>query len=310
MAGFEVPQGTWNPMELREFNVLRWWIPSATYPAYRMLGVKYIAVPKGAPPGGEGIWPVFVEDPTIDVHLHTGALPRVWLVYRTEIVHHYGEALKRVLDESFRPEEIAVVQNGPRLNGEGQGRIEVARYSPDEVILAVETDAPALPDQRRLPGRGGAPGTSPGDVAVPAGEPADRPVDDRGRRLNEFLPLGSNPTRALRAEPLPVHTRPEDPHLPHMKKHTSSLRALQNRIKVDDLFLGGAHEVVSGGNPPLSDPEDRGGIAGAADLPSERSSPGSGISRPCPSLFPRPDLQRQRSHPLPLGLHEPGMGSL
>ncbi len=144
MAGFEVPQGTGNPMELREFNILRWWIPSATHPAYRMLGVKYIVVPKGAPPGGEGIWPVFVDDPAIDIHLHTGALPRVWLVYRTEIVDHYGEALKRVLDERFRPEEIAVVQNGPRLNGEGRGRIGVARYSPNEVILDVETDAPAL----------------------------------------------------------------------------------------------------------------------------------------------------------------------
>jgi hypothetical protein len=103
-----------------------------------------IVVPKGAPPGGEGIWPVFVDDPAIDIHLHTGALPRVWLVYRTEIVDHYGEALKRVLDERFRPEEIAVVQNGPQLNGEGRGRIGVARYSPNEVILDVETDAPAL----------------------------------------------------------------------------------------------------------------------------------------------------------------------
>lgn len=144
MDGFEVPQGMGNAMDLREFNILRWRIPSVTHPAYRMLGVKYIIVPKGAPPGGEGIWPVFVDDPAVDIHLNTLALPRAWLVYRTEVVGSYGEALERVLDENFRPEEIAVVQDGPQLNGMGQGRIDVGYYSPNDVVLSVETDAPAL----------------------------------------------------------------------------------------------------------------------------------------------------------------------
>lgn len=144
MAGFEVPQGTGNPMELREFNVLRWSIPSATNPAYRLLGVKYLIVPKGSPPGGEGIWPVFMDDPAVDVHLNTMALPRVWLVYRTEPVATYGEALQRVLDDGFRPEEVAVVQDGPRLDAAGRGRIEVGYYDPNRVLLRVQTDAPAL----------------------------------------------------------------------------------------------------------------------------------------------------------------------
>lgn len=144
MDGFEVPQGVGNAMELREFNILRWRIPSATHPAYRMLGVKYIIVPKGAPPGGEGIWPVFIDDLTVDIHLNTLALPRAWLVYRTEAVGSYGEALERVLDENFRPEEVAIVQNGPHLDGAGQGSIEVGYYGPNDVVLFVETDAPAL----------------------------------------------------------------------------------------------------------------------------------------------------------------------
>ncbi|RME32887.1 MAG: hypothetical protein D6793_10450, partial [Thermoflexia bacterium] len=142
--GFEVAQGTGNPMELREFNILRWRIPSATHPAYRMLGVKYLIVPKGAPPGGEGIWPVFVDDPTVDIHLNTLALPRAWLVYQTEVVENYGQALERVLDENFRPEMVAIVQDGPRLEGTGQGRIEVGYYGPNDIVFFVETDAPAL----------------------------------------------------------------------------------------------------------------------------------------------------------------------
>jgi hypothetical protein len=144
MDGFEVPQGMGNAMDLREFNILRWRIPSATHPAYRMLGVKYLIVPKGAPPGGEGIWPVFIDDLTVDIHLNTLALPRVWLVYRTEVVGSYGEALERVLDENFRPEEIAIVQDGPQLDGTGQGRIELGYYGPNDVVLHVETDASAL----------------------------------------------------------------------------------------------------------------------------------------------------------------------
>ncbi|MER3399878.1 MAG: hypothetical protein C4313_01885 [Thermoflexus sp.] len=143
-AGFEVPQGTGNPMELREFNVLRWRIPTAAHPAYRMLGVKYLIVPKGAPPGGEGIWPVFTDHPAVDIHLHTRALPRAWLVYRTVVVRTYGEALEGVLRPDFRPETIALVENGPSLNGAGSGRIEVVRYTPHTVQLIVHTDQAAL----------------------------------------------------------------------------------------------------------------------------------------------------------------------
>jgi hypothetical protein len=95
-----------------------------------MLGIKYLIVPKDAPPGGEGIWPVFVDDPLVDIHLNTLALPRVWLVYRTEVVGSYGEALERVLDENFRPEEVAIVQNGPHLNGTARGKLNWATMAP------------------------------------------------------------------------------------------------------------------------------------------------------------------------------------
>ncbi len=142
--GFEVPQSAGNAIDLREFVVMYWSIPHRTHPAYRMLGVKYILVPKGAPPGGEGIWPVFVDDPLVDIHLNTLALPRVWLVYRTEVVSSYGEAMQRVLDPEFRPELLAFVENGPILNGTGKGQIELGWYSPNDVVLTVHTDEAAL----------------------------------------------------------------------------------------------------------------------------------------------------------------------
>ncbi|MCS7349952.1 MAG: YfhO family protein [Anaerolineae bacterium] len=144
IAGLDTPLGSGNPMNLRAFSTFYWMIPNRTAPAYRMLGVKYIVVPKGQPPGGEGIWPVFIEDPQIDLHLHTGALPRAWLVYRTEVVETQAEALPRILDPSFAPEQVAVIERGPLLQGEGKGHIELLRYESNQLKLKVETNASAL----------------------------------------------------------------------------------------------------------------------------------------------------------------------
>lgn len=56
----------------------------------------------------------------------------------------YGEALEGVLRPDFRPEAIALVENGPSLHGAGSGRIEVVRYTPHTVQLMVHTDQAAL----------------------------------------------------------------------------------------------------------------------------------------------------------------------
>ncbi len=144
IQGFETVQGSGNPMALYTSEQFYWAQPSAGAPGYRLLGIKYIVVPKGAPPGADGIWPVFTDDETVDIHLNTRALPRVWLVYRTESVADFGAAFRRVSSDEFQPEEVAVVEDGPQLNGTGQGRIEVGRYSPNEVILTVQTDTTAL----------------------------------------------------------------------------------------------------------------------------------------------------------------------
>jgi hypothetical protein len=142
--GFETLQGSGNPLSLWPFEQFYWTQPTKDAPGYRILGAKYIVMPKGALPSGEGIWPVFTKDPLVDVHLNTLALPRAWLVYHTQPVANYGEARRYIQDPDFRPEALAVVENGPRLEGQGSGRIEVAGYGPNEVHLIVHTDAPAL----------------------------------------------------------------------------------------------------------------------------------------------------------------------
>ena len=142
--GFAVPQGTGNPMELYRYNQFYWTIPYKGAPVYQLLGVKYIIVPKGAMPGGEGIWPVFKEDSTIDIHLNTRALPRTWLSYHTEPVKKLEDAGEILFRPEFEPYKVATIENGPKLSQEGKGTIEVRYYQPNRVALHVESSKPAL----------------------------------------------------------------------------------------------------------------------------------------------------------------------
>ncbi len=142
--GFEVPQGTGNPMEFFWYNQFYWAVPYKGAPAYRLFGAKYIVVASGELPGGEGIIPVFTEDPLVDIHLNTNSLPRAWLVYETVPITTIEEAYAIIFDPSFEPGRRATVQDGPQLQGSGEGWIEVLRYSPHRVRLGVHTDAPAL----------------------------------------------------------------------------------------------------------------------------------------------------------------------
>ncbi|HOU13655.1 MAG TPA: YfhO family protein [Anaerolineae bacterium] len=143
-AGFAVPQGTGNPMEIVTYNQFYWGIPHKGMPAYHLLGAKYIVVPKGALPGGDGIWPVFFDDALVDIHLNTNALQRVWLVYHTLPVDTLEAAYARVFAADFAPAVTATVLDGPALETPGTGRIEVLAYSPNRAAFYVETSAPAL----------------------------------------------------------------------------------------------------------------------------------------------------------------------
>lgn len=144
-AGFDVPQGTGNPMEIVVYNQFYWGIPHKGMPAYHTLGAKYVIVPKNAQPGGEGIWPVFLEDPLVDVHLNTNALQRVWLVYHTAPVDSLEEALSTVMAADFEPTLLATVTGGPALDAAaGQGRIEMLAYGPNRAAFSITTSEPAL----------------------------------------------------------------------------------------------------------------------------------------------------------------------
>lgn len=143
-AGFEVPQGTGNPMELVAYTQFYWAIPHKGAPAYQILGAKYIVTPNDALPGGDGIWPVFTEDPLIDIHLNTNALTRVWLVYETRPTDTLEEAYAHILSPDFDPARVSTVRDGPELQNAGRGALTRLTYRPNRVSFRVETDQTAL----------------------------------------------------------------------------------------------------------------------------------------------------------------------
>ncbi|MGC9468137.1 MAG: YfhO family protein [Anaerolineae bacterium] len=143
--GFDVPQGTGNPLEIVTFNQFYWGIPHKGMPAYNLLGAKYIVTPKGAAPGAEGIWPVFTDDPLVDIHLNTNALPRAWLVPTTLPVGTLEGALAHVMSEEFEPWLEATVTHGPALSAaQGTTGIEVLAYGANRADFEVTTTTPAL----------------------------------------------------------------------------------------------------------------------------------------------------------------------
>ncbi len=142
--GFEVPQGSGDPLELFSYTQFYWAVPYKGAPVYQLFGVKYILVPKGAQPGGAGIWPVFKDDPLVDVHLNTNAMNRIWLVYHTQPVRNIEEARAILFDDKFDPLALATVENGPRINGSGTGRLEVLKYGPNRVQFGVHTSTETL----------------------------------------------------------------------------------------------------------------------------------------------------------------------
>lgn len=142
--GFDVPQSTGNPMDLQTVVQFYWSIPDKGFPAYQLFGAKYIIVPKAAPPGGPGIWPVYTANPWVDIHLNTNARNRVWLVYETHSVADTGTAMLATLDPSFDPAHTAIVENGPTLSGSGTHTLEVHAYGPNRAEFSVNTTETGL----------------------------------------------------------------------------------------------------------------------------------------------------------------------
>ncbi len=134
--------GIYNPLGLAPYQAYRWAVGERGAPLYDLLGVKYVLADKGAPPGDERLVPVYTADPEIDVYLNTAALPRAFLVYRSQVVSDHAAAWQAIHAPGFDPVQTVIVERGEPLHaapGAGERRVSFAGYGLNHVELAATT---------------------------------------------------------------------------------------------------------------------------------------------------------------------------
>jgi hypothetical protein len=113
-----------------------------------LLSARYVIARQPAP----GLDQVFQDPQTGFVVLENpDALPRAFLVGRTEVVEGREATFERLRDPSFDPRTTALlpeplpdgVEVAP-LDSASVANVELARFSPREIVWEVETDAPRL----------------------------------------------------------------------------------------------------------------------------------------------------------------------
>ncbi len=142
--------GVYNPLGLAPYQAYRWAVGERGGPLYNLLGIKYVLASKGKPPGDERLVPVYTANPEIDVYLNTAALPRAFLVYRSQVVPDHAAAWQAIHAPEFDPMETVVLER----EQVGDWRLEIGdcalriaegshvsfvRYGLNEVELAVRT---------------------------------------------------------------------------------------------------------------------------------------------------------------------------
>jgi len=137
--------GTFNPLALAPYDAYRWAVGERGSPLYNLLGVKYVLADKSSPPGDQRLVPVYTEAPDIDVYLNTAALPRVLLVYETQLVADHAGAWQAIHAEGYDPARTVVLEHGEPLTHEThdtideESRVALLRYDLNEIELAVRT---------------------------------------------------------------------------------------------------------------------------------------------------------------------------
>ena len=139
--------GVYNPLELAPYQAYRWAVGERGAPLYNLLGVKYVLAGKEKPPGDERFVLVYTEASEIDVYLNTAALPRAFLVCRSQVVADHAAAWQAIHAPEFDPAQEVVLEQGEPLAtdpGAGGHHVSFTRYGLNEVELAASTPVSAF----------------------------------------------------------------------------------------------------------------------------------------------------------------------
>lgn len=135
--------GIWNPLRLGAYDVLTWVGIRREDPFYNLYNVKYLIAPKEAPVPAH--FEAAFDDGKQTIYRNTRALPRVFMVYRAQVVAGDMDALHAAKAAEFDPSaQIVLVQaeGAAALEadpGEGEHRAEIVARGPNHLDVRVVT---------------------------------------------------------------------------------------------------------------------------------------------------------------------------
>lgn len=131
--------GVFNPLELATHATYMGSVGYRGSPVYSLLGIKYIIAGKDEPPGDTNFIPLaFAEDASVNVYENMNVLPRIQMLYQSQIVANGGEAFA-ALHSGLDFTETIIVENGTELVGAGEYSIDVVAYENNRILLDVTT---------------------------------------------------------------------------------------------------------------------------------------------------------------------------
>ncbi len=134
--------GLYNPLALADTSLYWEGAPPRDSGRYNYLGVKYIIASKAGAPADGNIVPVFDGDPQINIYLNQDALARVLFVGQAVIVPNQETAWHAIQAADFDPGASVILEEGEALATSPTSQLDILRYEPETVSVAVETDQP------------------------------------------------------------------------------------------------------------------------------------------------------------------------
>jgi hypothetical protein len=134
--------GLYNPLALADTSLYWEGAPPRDSGRYNYLGVKYIIASKAGAPADGNIVPVFDGDPQINIYLNQDALARVLFVGQAVIVPNQETAWHAIQAADFDPGASVILEEGEALATNPTSQLDILRYEPETVSVAVETDQP------------------------------------------------------------------------------------------------------------------------------------------------------------------------
>lgn len=136
--------GIYNPLVLADYH--RYWegLGSRSSPLYDFLNAKYIIGHKDVVLDWEKFELVFDADPTVNIYRNKNALPRAFVVHRSEAVSSQEEAFIAIHRDDFDPATEVVIEKGQTLMPEqiGNSETRIISYSNNEIRLEASTSLP------------------------------------------------------------------------------------------------------------------------------------------------------------------------